>query len=208
MVKTIQEGRKTITRRIINPQPDEEAYYIVEPETRKSIIGVVYDYNQGDENPFIKSPWQIGDLLWVRESFVPWELHQGTKLLSKGYYYKANFSSIRSAGHHKWKPSIFMPKDAARIWLEVTRIKVESLHEITVEEAICEGIRFDEDSGYFFAGDLAMAGDAINCFENLWVKINGRESWDADPWVWVVEFKVLSITGKPKPETKYEHARP
>lgn len=208
MVKAIQEGRKTMTRRIINPQPNKDCYYIVEPDTRNGLIGVLYDYNQGDQNPFIKSTWQIGDLLWVRESFSPWSMHQGDKLISSGVYYKANFPP----DHLKCKPSIFMPKSAARIWLEVTGLNFQRLQNITERDVIKEGVRYYEDpiigtrfkdyladaSGYGHPEeDYPTVTDPIESFKSLWQSINGLESWDDNPLIWVIEFKVLSTTGKP-----------
>jgi len=110
-----------------------------------------------------------------------------------------------------WTPAIHMPKAAARIWLEVVSIGVERLQDISEEDAKGEGILFYNDEGrnrYKDYSDAARGYDdlklgypsfgiAKTSFCTLWEKINGRESWNANPWVWVVEYKVLSTTGKP-----------
>jgi len=99
-----------------------------------------------------------------------------------------------------------MPKAAARIWLQVEEIRVERLQDITEESAIAEGIIDYEDGTYknYFTQKGLREQDGVDCilakgsFQSLWCSINGLESWDANPWVWVVKFKVLSTTGKPR----------
>jgi hypothetical protein len=86
--------------------------------------------------------------------------------------------------HMPWRPSIHMPKSAARIWLKVTDVKVERLRDISQEDAVAEGVK-------------ASPPFAIGYFKNLWESINGAASWNANPWVWVVEFEVVSKNGKP-----------
>jgi hypothetical protein len=118
-----------------------------------------------------------------------------------------------------WKPSIHMPKAAARIWLQVTDIRVERLQDITEEDAIKEGVRSNECSDvskcpslFCKSNGCAGAGEyhrypvdyddepcysAVESFESLWQSINGPESWEANPFIWRVAFNVLSTTGKP-----------
>jgi hypothetical protein len=108
----------------------------------------------------------------------------------------------------KWKPSIHMPKDVCRIWLEVTNVRAERLHDITEEDARAEGIReFTKDDKLCKYGLpdwnwQDMFRTAKQSFMQLWCMINGFESWNENPWVWVIEFKVLSTTGKPMPTTE------
>ena len=114
--------------------------------------------------------------------------------------YRATDEISRDA---KWKPSIHMPKAAARIWLKVVNVRVERLHEITEQDAIAEGAQ----CGIFRYGPNVCKGeyhleinrhaDYTDGFKYVWHQINGRESWDANPWVWVVELEVLSTTGRP-----------
>lgn len=176
MVRAILDGRKTMTRRIVKPQPDEECYYLVEPETRAGIFGVVYNYNQGDSNPFVKCPYgTIGDRLWVREAFARRYAIIPTIKVERFFY--------RADGEHegklKWKPSIHMPRRSSRITLEITNIRVERLREISKEDAISEGC---ENSEYFNV-------HAQLKYQQLWESINGKGSWEANPWVWVIEFR-------------------
>lgn len=185
MVQAILEGRKTMTRRVINPQPDD-----------------ISDY--GDRIVWtpdvIKCPYgEVGDRIWVRETFLCYSKDK--------YEYKANFPKD-TFSKAKWKPSIFMPKNACRIWLDVTNIRVERLQYISEADARAEGI--DDFTGHLGIAPTyrnymhhpkkseaaqraweVCADDAIHSFKTLWQSINGKESWDANPWVWVVEFKKI-----------------
>ncbi len=114
-------------------------------------------------------------------------------------------------------PSLFMPKAAARIWLEITDIRVERLQGITEEDAKAEGVDtcFDKSSKYYdeydyknytwhgAGGDDSFSGysntaNAKESFHSLWLKIKGPDSWYQNPWVWAISFKVLSTTGRPE----------
>lgn len=107
--------------------------------------------------------------------------------------------------HLRVRPSIFMPKEATRIWLQVTNVRVERLQDITEADAIAEGVQFMLDDDKYINENMdhytSLMGKtertAVQAFNGLWESINGTESWNANPWVWVVEFKVLSTTGKP-----------
>lgn len=104
------------------------------------------------------------------------------------------------------RPSIHMPKDVARIWLKVTDVRLERLQYISEEDAKAEGVKRvvngDEDfdsicyENYLNTGYIDLP-TAKQSFETLWKKINGADSWKANPWVWVVCFEVVSTTGKP-----------
>jgi hypothetical protein len=163
-----------------------------------------------------KSPYgQPGDLLWVRETFCEW---MGM------YQYRSDTTDNESIA--PWKPSIHMPKDASRLWLMVEEIRVERLQDITEEDAIAEGIdRFYSDlfkewryRDYFdgkrrtkafskFPKMAKLTGfgsmpwpdwrDPLSSFNSLWISINGQASWDANPWVWVIRYRLLSKTGRP-----------
>lgn len=105
------------------------------------------------------------------------------------------------------RPNIFMPKAAARIWLQVTDIRVERLQDINPSDVTAEGIGESFRSG---AKSMASASidhnlwssKQIRLFKDLWGSINGPESWEASPWVWVISFDVLSTTGKPDYKTE------
>lgn len=208
MVQAILAGNKCQTRRtrgleIINKNPDDYEVY----EDKEG-----WHYcHKTDQNStgLLKYPfgWP-GDLLYVRET---WKWEGDTvwdDAVPMGYFlFKADDQEGVIRG---WKPSIHMPKKAARIWLEVTGVRLERIHEITEEDALAEGVEFlgtdvvnnhvkwvGDWYQHYLLPDLYMCATARLSFETLWCKINGHESWDQNPWVWVIESKVLSTTGRP-----------
>ncbi len=116
---------------------------------------------------------KVGDILWVRET---WQKVEHPELK---YRYRADHLNPTSV---TWKPSIFMPKDACRIFLEVTEIKVERLQDISEEDAIAEGVEVPTYK------ETELAKYKTN-FSILWEFINGEESWESNPWVWAITFK-------------------
>lgn len=148
MVQAILAGRKTMTRRIIKHP------YI----SRLNSFGLIPIH--------AKYRWMVDDILWVKETFQ--------KIEGNRYIYKAD--PIIWGG--KWKPSIFMPKDACRIKLRVINIRIERLHDISENDAISEGIN-----------DYTDGANSIKIFFNLWERINGKGSSELNPWVWVIEFE-------------------
>lgn len=197
MVQAILAGRKSITRRMqglekINEKPDNYAYKGIHPDNPSVHIFARLFLGVWVETIYIKCPYgQPGDVLWVRESFkiVPPNM----------VFYKADECNNAKG----WKPSIHMPKAAARIWLKVVNVRVERLQEITEQDAKAEGAQ----CGIFRYGPNVCKGeyhleinrhaDYTDGFKYVWHQINGRESWDSNPWVWVVELEVLSTTGRP-----------
>lgn len=131
---------------------------------------------------------QPGDVLWVRETSL-YDDDAGI------YKYAADFSkSDVEYLKGSWKPSIHMPKEAARIWLEVVSVKVERLHDISEQDAIAEGIEPVAEGwkNYYKASKFGTNfcwPTPYHSFQSLWETINGLESWELNPWVWVVEFK-------------------
>lgn len=194
MVQAIVEGNKTMTRRKLKLKldPIEVAGLDIE-----KILALC---------PYGK----VGDLLWVRETFFVEQYFNGLTLecFTK---YKADFEGPVA---WNWKPSIFMPKASARLWLEITDIKIERLHDISEEDAKAEGCKHAYDiyqKGVVFEMTSGEGGIIHNArsfrrgFLLLWKSINGEASWNANPWVWVISFKVLSTTGKPE-RKEVEHA--
>lgn len=178
MVRAILDGRKTCTRRIVKPQPT--AHYGAQ---------------------CIKPPYQPGDILYVRETwerFECWNCEGDERgncpkepkksVLDKTcgcYMYRA---TDEISGDAKWHPSIHMPKEAARIWLCVTDVRVERLQEITAESALTEGA-----DKYIHANGTLNEDQTITSFIGIWnstIKKSDldRYGWDASPWVWVIEF--------------------
>lgn len=209
MIKAILEGRKTMTRRIVKPQPDDDGLHnhTKFPMSLQSDLqgwwGTVDE--TGESKQFNCRYGYEGHLLWVRETWKPRYikgcLNEFRLQYPKVYpwFYSADGES--ESGYGGWKPSIHMPKEAARIWLEVINTWVERLQEITEENAIAEGIEKSISGNgrivwKHYTKDK-YGPSPVHSYETLWRKINGEESWNENPFVWVVEFKVLSITGKP-----------
>jgi hypothetical protein len=199
MVQAILEGRKTMTRRIVKFPKDFTGEVF-----NNAPYGLKYSSNLYGDTVQRLAYALPNDLLWVRESFFDAADYKNAPIFSNiqgDYIYKTDTDFI---GCHKWKPSIHMPKAAARIWLEVTHVTAQLLHDITEEDAIAEGI--EQIKGYTFQmyknyrpehGPNDGYQHAPSSFMSLWKKINGEASWNANPWVWVVSFKVLSTAGKP-----------
>lgn len=210
MVRAILEGRKTQTRRILKAQPSEDAIMGV-GEFNRALTKKNGDMYPGpdsygaisEDGEFcLQCPYgQPGEVLWVRESFNVGGYFDG------GYAYKASpdswHDSAETAKDLKWKPSIHMPKAAARIWLEITNMRVERLNGISERDAINEGIsNYKDVTGRRFKNymansvgygdpdhDYPTVGLPVTSFCTLWQSINGPESWYENPWVWVIEFK-------------------
>lgn len=174
MVRAILDGRKTCTRRLPRKQIEEK--YIEYDEWVQAVAVPGCTYLREKEFYTQYPPYQPGDLMYVRETFIQVAAHT--------FWYKADDNSWISEGLH-WKPSIHMPKEAARIWLKVTDVRVERLQKITEVQAQAEGCN---------SGLLTGACTARGQFEDLWnttIKKSDidRYGWDANPWVWVIEFE-------------------
>ena len=196
MVRAILDGRKTCTRRVIKPQPDEKHTYpfgFVTDSTEKKEVGCFgFAANEyGGSIQYVKPPYRYapGDILYVRETW---------KKAPKGYYYYEDWQRNDIADVTKWKPSIYMPKEAARIWLKVTDVRVERLQEITDNECIKEGIYPSNcrDCNDIFGCDVCPdeGYDEVDKFVEVWnstIKKSdlNRYGWDANPWVWVISFE-------------------
>lgn len=191
MVKAILQGRKTQTRRIIKGIPLRAPYF------------EVYDGKpmacdpDGDWFPLEQfSLIQPGEILWVRETWCNLPVSPGghTRLMRGRYYYKADVPDIRPDGWRgNWKPSIHMPKEAARIFLRVVNIRAEQLQRITKEDALAEGA--DEIESWGGRGDFIKLADyTISNYAKIWDKTVRkadlpRYGWAANPWVWVIRFE-------------------
>jgi hypothetical protein len=189
MVQAILDGRKTQTRRIIKPLLGATGVKDVYRRPDGLFIGTHLPVGQGVgiTHPFA-SKYQIGDILWVRET---WN-YSGGEANGK-YVFRA---TTLDGSDYLWKPSIFMPRAAARIFLEVTDVRAERLKSISWEDAIAEGCSIHDVDPmnpqafiYKYPGAKEATFSPIHSFESLWQSINGPESWDANPWVWVYEFK-------------------
>lgn len=195
MVRAILDGRKTCTRRLVKFLPGENSQW----------TGYIKDglmlYNGRNEPCIRKVPYQLGDILYVRETWCGLPVNEAGHMRGHTiYYYKADGELRPKGWRGTWHPSIHMPKEASRIWLKVTDVRVERLQEITPKGAESEGVGnlFYDDIGY---GEKNYGtevdpeyGIAKEQFAWLWestIKKSDldRYGWDANPWVWVIEFE-------------------
>ena len=180
MVQAILDGRKKCTRRVVKgyiPKNAEFGYTAFTPKGAISCRGTFETGYPGYGEKFIKLPYRRGDILYARETFIQAAAHT--------FWYKADDKSWMSKDL-LWKPSIHMPKEAARIWLKVTDVRVERLQDITEAGAAKEGCIDDVE--------FARGKSARNHFAALWnttIKKSDIDiyGWSANPWVWVVEFE-------------------
>ena len=173
MVRAILAGKKTQTRRIIKHR---ENRWEVDERDDGTLWPYWPCYVYAEPQPIdMPCPYgEVGDRLWVRESWNVSGLAFGMKPSATKFAspWAFRYKATDATWQHGWKPSIHMPRWASRIMLEVTDVRVERLHDISEEDAKAEGVV-----------------DRI-AFKLLWCSINGRESWDANPWLWVVSFSV------------------
>lgn len=194
MVRAILDGIKTQTRRPVKN-------YGMAPGIGNILKGSDDIKEWPDFCPYGKT----GDRLWVRETWI-------NDYDRDGYLYKADChedgtiprlssgagglgGGVGYAVIKKWKPSIHMPRRASRISLEITGVRVERLQDISEEDAIAEGV--EELDGHFNEADYCAIAKKISCcigdskpvYAQLWESLNGKGSWDLNPFVWVIEFK-------------------
>ena len=220
MVRAILDGRKTQTRRVIVPQPDD-----VDPEPRFEPYTWAFWHDEHYPNGRImRSPYgKPGDLLWVKEGleqeFTTADADTPNGCLA---LYRRDQEVVKRDGRpamYEWSREtlspIHMPKWAARLWLEITDVRVQRVQEISEEDAWAEGIGGIVEAasrsglmGVLKNSNVALAGKARNpglkppgryYFACLWDSINAKRgySWADNPFVWAVTFKTLSSTGKP-----------
>lgn len=194
MVRAILDGKKTITRRLVKLpkyiQLQDDGLYTLFAD------GTCYEnQHMEDITDYLNKPYQPGDILYVRETW-----HRGLNRI----LYKANYSEnekFYTNGkeiHIKWRPSIHMPKEAARIWLKVKDVRVERLQDITDVGTLEEGIQFFECPDGFTWKEKA---DMHHCYttpigamQALWNSTINKSDidsygWEANPWVWRIEFE-------------------
>lgn len=200
-VNAILDGRKTMTRRVIKPQPCGDDPYVVWDEKNQVAM---------ERGP---APFVVGMTLWVRETWMAVEeLNEYEPVVERyGIIYRADpggpgkrplFENHRAidyfTGMDRWRPSIFMPRWASRISLEVKAVRVERVQEITAEECLAEGIcgigkTVDDWSSGTPLPDEVLDEDAtVKAFADLWDSINGKKpgcSWADNPFVWCVSFE-------------------
>ena len=184
MVRAILDGRKTCTRRVVKTRRKDACGFYVTKRPDGSFAGI-YEYDEDGrmfENQLIP-PYKPGDIMYVRETWGEW---------TDGYLYKAWTEPFPQAGalpRVKWIPSIHMPKEAARIWLKVTEVRVERLKDITEAQAEKEGFI---PQGLFDGAEITLPATYwFSKFWNFTIKKSDldRYGWAANPWVWVIQFE-------------------
>lgn len=191
MVRANLDGRKSCTRRLVKGFVPDDAIWGYTTFTPKGYISCRGTFADGYGEKFFKLPYQTGDILYVRETWYKDKYR---------YMYRANYSDSEKfyrdgkEAKIKWHPSIHMPKEAARIWLKVTDVRVERLQEITEAEAEAEGAV--NNIGMIHAPDNEYdhIHTAKEHFIEIWnstIKKSDRDryGWNASPWVWVIEFE-------------------
>ncbi|WP_426729016.1 hypothetical protein [Enterobacter cloacae complex sp. 358K9] len=194
MVRAILDGRKTQTRRVMKVQPSDGFHpthngYDLDLNAHWYTPGVVdkngylqpakkYVFGVADENEGYACPFgAVGDRIWVRETFSPVPDHEEPAGCSAILY-----AADGNGPYGKWVPSIHMPRWASRITLEITGVRVERLNSISDSDASKEGCCI---------ADMESGDCLSDVFARLWTSIYGDESWKVNPWVWVIEFKVV-----------------
>lgn len=200
MVRALLSGAKTQTRRVVKPQPLGGAPTLLEhllPHQR-------WATDEAEEEHVWKCPYgEPGDRLWVRETWSPdppidssWASTEwngcGRRIDGVPERFQhprfCNYSADWLHGPIVWRPSIHMPRWASRLTLEITGVRVERLQEIS------EGDAYDEGTAEWCAETQRNGNkwpNIVRAYQGLWESINGRGSWDANPWVWVLEFRTL-----------------
>ena len=194
MVRAILDGRKTQTRRIIKPHP----HWINENNSvahiGKKVGNVEYLCKYG----------QPGDRIFVRETFGTCDSY------APHIFYRADGEAPNK--NFKWKPSIHMPRWASRITLEITGVRVERLQDISEDDALSEGLASVSKYGSLFKHGIpdfdGLPGNdnvgwpwvewdsnPISAYKKLWESINGKGSWEENPWVWVITFRRVMQDG-------------
>lgn len=197
MVRAILDGSKTQTRRVVKlpPAPDHLGQW----EATSVGGGGVYDQH-GHKIPYQSAIWhtrtgkvicsphgQPSNRLWVRETWAqPTTLDPGPTVYRAAYpaCVPADYENIPPANQITWKPSIHMSRALSRILLEVTGVRVEPVQNITMMDAFLEG----------YPGALESRRTAQGWYRSVWEAINGKRSWVLNPWVWVIDFKIITDT--------------
>ena len=246
MVRAIRAGRKTQTRRILNPQPDHLQHHVWRKKLvyqgehrmfcwKDLVLENIWDFPENDDRRELaeRCPHGVpGDHLWVKETFA---------IISTDYC-QANVTyrermphgktleetdggldaihidqetwcwAARRARSDRWRPSIFMPRWASRVLLEMQSVRVQRLQEISEADAIAEGIgveflphdpdNFHPPGSYGYISGIHPVGTgtiwrtAKQAYRELWESINGPTSWEANPFVWAETFSVLEGLAK------------
>lgn len=200
MVRALLAETKTQTRRSVSPQPSQSfipdgptrnySRTLVDLKTGEQYPDPVVRFGVTDENEDYPCKFgRPGDRLWVKECFSSHGAFGAHGLIT----YRADIADGKEPHGLHWRPSIFMPRTASRLLLEITAVRVERLNVITEADAKAEGVEPMQENhtaaavaSIFGAKEFAAHKSA---YATLWEQINGRGSWALNPWVWVIEFR-------------------
>lgn len=180
MVRVIMEGRKTVTRRVVKPQPPATSVV-----RKRSCAWEWSFWADCDMGHLMQPPCQPGDILWVRETWCKADGHYMYRAFPGiGMEPEKQDAAMREMGL-KWRPSIHMPREAARLFLRVTDVRVERLQDINLDppgpknQVVREGLRYLSD--FIAVWDRTIKPADLHLY-----------GWEANPWVWVIEFERIS----------------
>lgn len=198
MVRAILAGRKTQTRRIVKRHKAVPLDYILNPSLMVDTFLAWWQNPVYDRVGFTQEcPYgQPGDRLWVREAWRTYESLDSCKprniIPGAGIQYEAGGTNLSGDGGKylfgagRLRPSMFMPRWVSRITLEIVSVRVERLQDISEQDALAEGVNVHSDH---HGKPRTSIYSPVQAYADLWESINGAGSWEANPWVWVVEFK-------------------
>lgn len=200
MVRAILEGRKTVTRRVVKPhyRDNEIGFNIIKNANTGKYVCIEYFDEWENKTRYMADPYRPGDILYVRETWAPfYETMYSDPVIGYRYYSETDEEIKERIPEYlnwfwpgRWHPSIHMPREAARIFLRVTDVRVERLQEITEEQGILEGFEaYHSDSGYYEPATLGFVETWDSTIKKTDHALYG---WDANPWVWVIEFERIT----------------
>lgn len=182
MVRALLEGRKTVTRRVVKPQPmlDGHLWKLGGAAWSDSVLSVPVMLGHSLYN---RAPYQPGDVLWVRETWCEVMGRKG-KYLYRAYAGERDDTRDYAIALNTWRPSIHMPREAARIFLRVKNVRVERLQELTLKDAEMEGMDL---RGPMFVDFVKVWNNTVQRHPNKFKRY--PYCWEDNPWVWVIEFE-------------------
>lgn len=203
MVRALLDGRKTQTRRAVKGVDGAVSFSREWDVNGKEIFIVLGEKDQTGMNPVlgaISCPFgMVGARIWVRETWAEAGASAPNLTLYRANYPEhipSQYENVPTADSILWRPSIHMPRWASRILLEITEVRVERLNSISERDAVAEGIKTGRcgnettwRDAFYVPGDNQPYFNAATAYGDLWSSIYGEDSWAANPWVWVIEFK-------------------
>jgi len=193
MVQAIVEGRKTVTRRVIKPQPIGRQF--ITTTMNPNVFALLDGTEKRLKN--LKAPYEVGETVYIKEAWRPsWKATEHYSAPAVEYKLGGEILARTQAGQYpdgqfhnaKWRSPLFMPEWAARYFIEIKDVRAERLQEITLEDAKAEGmplaLPYTRGNDFVGARNLGRLG----CFQVLWDSINKDYPWESNPWVFRYEF--------------------